>query len=367
MINLLRLFPCWGDLWYRPTSTGMRLEVLDGIRGLAMLGVFIQHFHTNITSSNLGLFSVYLFFVLSGFLLVQPLFSGTIHHFGRWLGGYAIRRFLRIYPMYFFVVAIITYHFIIPDKHWVFMNVTFQWSDGVYWSLKQEVGFYVVFPLFFAVLYRLRRPQSLWPVLFLVLAASVYYLFLSDIFLSTTWKADDRATVFIPYCIHIFLMGMAAGCFVHTNTARYLASCRWNSILGNICCFGLVAALIWAFKHYRPYDLSEAATWQSTPVFSVLLAAFVASNVIFDRYNVVRLIISSLPMRALGIVSFSFYLLHVNSIIPDFYKDDYIMVSVARFFSVYAVSCVTYCLIERPFITLGGLLAKKIERAPVSG
>lgn len=80
-------------------QTGGRELVLDGWRGLALLGVLVDHFLSR-EILNLGRFGVEFFFVLSGRLMAEILFIRRAR-----LGEFFFRRFSRIYPVLFVFAA----------------------------------------------------------------------------------------------------------------------------------------------------------------------------------------------------------------------------------------------------------------------
>src|SRR5215213_5668437 len=87
-----------------------RLDFLDGLRGIAALAVFLAHAGHKVSPAfrtylepyfNLGSWGVVLFFLCSGFILPVSLErQGS-------LGRFWIRRFFRLYPLYWFSVALI--------------------------------------------------------------------------------------------------------------------------------------------------------------------------------------------------------------------------------------------------------------------
>src|ERR1700759_1595519 len=90
-----------------------RLHALDGLRGLAALGVVLLHvwLYTGANDPDKNLTTdlwmgelrvcVLLFFVLSGFLLAQPWVAGRPPKLGR----YIVRRAARIAPAYWLALA----------------------------------------------------------------------------------------------------------------------------------------------------------------------------------------------------------------------------------------------------------------------
>jgi peptidoglycan/LPS O-acetylase OafA/YrhL len=81
-------------------TTG-KLPGLDGLRALAVLAVFAFHFG----ALPFGWVGVQAFFVLSGFLITQLLRQNTSTPLGHYLWTFYGRRALRIFPLFFVVLA----------------------------------------------------------------------------------------------------------------------------------------------------------------------------------------------------------------------------------------------------------------------
>lgn len=163
-----------------PGASRQHLPGLDGIRGLAILLVMFSHFivvghHLDTGSAfsrvvRSGYLGVDLFFVLSGFLITGILIdSKNSPHYFR---IFYIRRALRIFPLYYAVLAIawLSVIFITPGDslrlkgqdsmawYWLYasnigMAVKGNWlaspfwvSLGHFWSLAVEEQFYLVWP-----------------------------------------------------------------------------------------------------------------------------------------------------------------------------------------------------------------------------
>lgn len=137
-----------------------RLAALDGLRGVAALMVVASH------ASGLGLHlvpgwslegigkpGVYLFFVISAFLLTsQWLRTDPARRFApTTLGRYLRRRIARIYPLYMLILAI---GWALPppglgvplDGPAVWRHLTLQDGQGIYWSIPVEFLYYLVIP-----------------------------------------------------------------------------------------------------------------------------------------------------------------------------------------------------------------------------
>lgn len=159
------------------------IPALDGLRGLAILLVTIYRFSPGPSDDSLvgqWLFSIMhtwtcgvdLFFVLSGFLITGILFD-TKEKDG-YLVNFFGRRSLRIFPLYFAVLAIAFLLFPLlgitvfapqqPHQAWlwcygtnIFQSIQGSWCLGPFdhfWSLAVEEHFYLVWPLVIGCLSR---------------------------------------------------------------------------------------------------------------------------------------------------------------------------------------------------------------------
>jgi len=140
------------------------MPALDGLRGLAILGVFANHFGTFPGSQACGWLGICLFFVLSGFLITGILLGQreaiALSGSTLWqsLAKFWVRRALRIFPLYYLALALILY-FDVPtarDDAWWLVTYThnFQvslegWTGiyGHFWTLCVEEQFYLIWPI----------------------------------------------------------------------------------------------------------------------------------------------------------------------------------------------------------------------------
>lgn len=140
-------------------ETNIKIPALNGMRGLAVLLVFMSHASGRGMSvapwanfHGIGHIGVYLFFVLSGFLLTKNLLQGqkTLQFFSR--------RFFRIAPLYFFILLCVVvyqasgnynsrYLFIKNDSLGILLHFLFLKGDGIFWSICAEYSFYLLLPI----------------------------------------------------------------------------------------------------------------------------------------------------------------------------------------------------------------------------
>ena len=152
---------------------------LDGLRLIAVSAVAFGHWvdmpeykWLGPLNKFLAMSGVNLFFVLSGFLITQILLSNKNEK--GVLGQFYIRRFLRIFPLYYFILAVGVILAIPPAREYFIWYSTYTANikmglaqfDSAYfthlWSLAVEEQFYILFPfLVLFVPHNLRMFKSL--------------------------------------------------------------------------------------------------------------------------------------------------------------------------------------------------------------
>lgn len=162
-----------------------RIPLIDGLRGIAILGVIYHHTLSWRVSATNGSFidtlsasgwhGVNLFFLLSGFVLYLPYATGE-RGLNSWstIKLFYIRRAQRLLPLYYFsTIFLIIFNLqwdignpsdYIKIFHYIFVTSGFSYdtfypeANWVLWSLGVEIWFSVLFP---AVLLLIRRTG--WP------------------------------------------------------------------------------------------------------------------------------------------------------------------------------------------------------------
>ena len=155
-----------------------RIAGFDGIRALAVLSVILTHLHIyeiliqkewlsrEIVRSINGTTGVQAFFILSGFLITYLLIREHRRYGAVSLRNFYIRRTLRIFPLYFFILFMIVILHIFGNKvtnwHSIFFASIYSYNFipkewyttvlGHTWSLAVEEHFYLIWPLLFVTL-----------------------------------------------------------------------------------------------------------------------------------------------------------------------------------------------------------------------
>ena len=264
---------------------------LDGLRGLAAMAVVFSHASNAnmgviyaVPLGGLGRVAVWLFFVLSAFLLTrQALVALRAGDYLTWLRSYAARRFLRIYPLLCVALTLdLVLGRISPQD--TFRTVLFGHAPGIYWSVPPEVIFYFVIPAVAWLAYRSPVAGSL-----LLIALATY------------GETVPFALHFWPL-VSTFVVGSFAALLLEwrPDVAKKI-SYGWPVVF-LITPFVLEASIsAWApsLAARRPWDwnLSLGMAWVPVVfacVFNLRPAAWLAAR----------------PLHFLGAVSFGTYLLH---------------------------------------------------------
>jgi peptidoglycan/LPS O-acetylase OafA/YrhL len=163
---------------------GERLPQLDGLRAVAVTSVMAFHFIPAVDRiAPLGSIGVRLFFVLSGFLITRILLPSTRIQSavdgpntrsaqGLWaaLRTFYIRRALRIFPLFYLVLALAALINIGPVRDTIGWHVSYltnaylfnrgAWHGSIshLWSLAVEEQFYLVWPCLVLLLPERRLP-----------------------------------------------------------------------------------------------------------------------------------------------------------------------------------------------------------------
>lgn len=339
----------FSDIEAKRSSSGSKINSLDGIRGLAALLVLAQH--TGLTKTG-GIFGVWLFFCLSGFLLAGPFVKNpALGVSPSYMSGYLFRRITRIVPMYFVVITILflfTGKIDVALRHYLFLQ-----ADGHFWAISQEVFFYLVLPIVMALGYLICRTALWLHIIFLMVLIVAAHRFLTVDVIYLYGNNEHLKPM-----VGIFLTGTAAAFiyeFLKKNRGSVIGRRPFPPLFSAAGLLILIVSLfmssspIAALEHINPFSRPELFG-PAAGLF--ILATLLSKNSFLDR------MMSSRVLRAVGIVSYSFYLLHPKIIdvvrgTSDYFAS-YFPAGVSLFLiagaATYLISIFTYSFIERAFI-----------------
>jgi peptidoglycan/LPS O-acetylase OafA/YrhL len=305
-------------------GTGRHLDQLDTLRAFAVLGVLIRHFWPALQPGlDLGARGVHLFFALSGFLITGILLRSRdqVDQAGRGTGlavrRFYIRRFLRIFPVYYLVLAV-TWALAFPDVrsslpwHLAYgSNVLFaiqgQWpaTTSHLWSLSVEEQFYLIWPpLMFLVPRRHIRPV----VAGFILAGPFFRVV--GYFAGLNWVALQTL---LPASFDSLGMG-AWLAWIHASPAEAIPGERKQ--LDKAALLALPVALVIWLHGATGWWPATAWLWLGVENTAwAVLGAWVIDRAARGVEGPVGWVLSLRPLIYLGRISYGVYLIHL--FVPD--------------------------------------------------
>lgn len=288
---------------------------IDGLRALAVIPVVLYHFGFDEISG--GFLGVDVFFVISGFLI-----SGIIHREveeGRFsIVGFYERRFRRILPALLVVVLLTIFFSAFLYSYGALKdigrsligvatftsNITFFLESGYFdtasemkplihtWSLAVEEQFYIAYPIFVLLVYRI-FPSKFFLLVNIFLIAS---LLLSQ-YASSKWPSANF--YLIPTRAWELLAGVSC-MFVLKSKAKILKSMK-----PTVFSFISITVLLLCYILFDS-SMRHPGFYTAIPVFSVVLLILFGGV----EGNLISKALSIKPVVVVGLISYSLYLVH---------------------------------------------------------
>lgn len=278
-----------------------------------MLSVIFYHYNVDAFSG--GYVGVDIFFVISGYLITSALRKKQVDkNFSLW--SFYVNRFRRIFPALFAISAItvlLSLLIFLPDDavraiqaaSFSLLGVSnfyFQILAGDYWSpnndaqpflhtwsLSVEAQFYIIWPIFLTFLWKRMRHFEIFA--FSCIAGISFVA-------AQIWLSLDSSAAF--YLLPFRLGELAIGALVSAIVSQFPPR---GKIIGNLLAvFGLclIAAAIFLYTADTPFPGVMALI----PTLGTAFVILAGQNTYPSR------LLSIGPMRAIGLVSYSLYLIH---------------------------------------------------------
>lgn len=291
-------------------AEGARVRGFDGLRALSALLVFVEH---KIKDLGTGAIGVWVFFALSGYLIVgilqrarRGLESESAGGVAGALADFWRNRAVRILPIYYVTVGVVFVagvgndpralpYYLFYVQNFYIALVSHAWSDIThFWSLAIEQQFYLLAaPVLLLVAARAHRR-----LLALVLASCVLLTLLAE---ALAW--DGLAVSLLPPANFAFI---ALGGLAYLERGSALD--RWFESRLLLALSGLAFALAFLATRsgYDPFGRTPLSVYFSGLVFSGAAIGWTARH---QASKLVRLL-ELPPLRWLGTISYGFYVYH---------------------------------------------------------
>lgn len=320
-----------------PQTAKIRLDFLDGLRGLAALFVVLHHTYgcnsgMNANPGLAGVFtnwllyghlSVDLFIVLSGFCLMMPV--ARAGHIKAGLLGFYSGRCRRILPplyaavvfsgTYFVAAQYMSSHqFVLPSKHVILANLlllqdlrpSLNTLDVVAWSVAAEWKIYFLFPLFVWVWQRWAIPGLLATGAFLGAVAM----------LAVHHAAPHMdLTHTCPWYVFLFALGASGAAAVFSPKRSFSARSAAPVRLWPFICAALVTLALLLIRY--PVTAQGEAPLYDPHLFLIdpvagVLATLLLMTLARQIGGASRplAVLSWRPLVSVGSFSYSIYLVH---------------------------------------------------------
>lgn len=347
---------------------------LDTLRSVAIILVFFFHYLRFSEASVFGSIGrcgwagVDLFFVLSGYLIGNQIFSTLSNKHNFSLRTFYFRRLLRTIPNYVFVLGL---YFLIPlfreqaltTPLWKFLTFTqnFGLTSSAFshaWSLCLEEQFYFILPLIALLISNKGNRYTGWLIIsFILLAGMILRSFLWISYIPNAWETKFQIYMtkiyYFPFCrIDGLVLGVSIAMlqnFHQKAWARITNNGSWFMALGLIGCY---------FTLYPLENLLDfTATVFGYPLrsagFAALTISALSTNTLLYRTRIPGTL-------ALATWSYAIYLthkplIHITHSICSYFAmselNNIAMFSIDVFISLIG-GWLLYICIESPFLKL---------------
>ncbi|WP_158088712.1 acyltransferase family protein [Thermoactinospora rubra] len=353
-----------------------RDAALDGIRGLAALGVCVLHVAGNTgtmytdgmvawMTSRLGL-AVPIFFLLSGLLLYRPWARAALEGAEPpGTGRYLLRRMLRVMPAYCLVTGLVLWAWSSLDAggrlRWMLMLQNYvedgEQPEGLYqmWTMPIELAFYVSLPVLAWALGRFARGDARR----LLAGIAVLPVISVATVLFSHWYGEPRTALWLPHHLIYFGAGMALAVLSVTLKDRRVVDALAPQAL--VTAFLLFCVLSTELAGPRQLELPTLAQslWRmglEAAIAVLVVAPFALAG---DRTRLPHRLLANPVTAYFGRISYSFFLWHA-AVIAFYYKatgtarfdGSFLLVFAFAFTFTTLASAVTYHLVELPALRL---------------
>ncbi|WP_158593082.1 acyltransferase [Pseudomonas sp. 91RF] len=329
-------------------SSTFRPEI-DGLRALAVIAVLCSHWIIGFTFPvNWGLAGVYLFFVISGYVITRGLLKEQARNSGRIsLKRFFKNRALRIWPAYFLIIVLL--YFIWPgfkqeDVAWhaLFLSNFLFSSPGAtlfpihFWSLSIEQQYYLFWPLLLVFM-----RSRLWMICLLMIILSP---------VARWYYADIQIPLAAIFSLPANLDCLAAGSLLAILETKMPASAlkKVTGLTG-----ALSAMLLLVILYLSSQTIAFAETIFLATSFAGLSVWMISW---LNERNAKKFLLTTPVIQYIGQISYGIYLYHL---MVGFCMANYLpqlshpfLHPLLSAITTVAIAALSWRFVEKPFLLL---------------
>ena len=300
------------------------LPGIDGLRALAVLGVIFFHLH--VSAFFLGWSGVWLFFVISGFLITGILLEAKDRPF--YFKNFYARRALRIFPIYFVCLGLLSvgaqwfakrpveglgyYVFYVQNYYLASTHFepAFPAAFNHTWSLAVEEQFYLFWPL--VVRYATARVLKWICLLAIALAPLARFLLVSitgNPYTAITPLVADVDALAIGALIAVWLRGDPARVQKQLSNRAFKRGCEMAFLFLSLTLLAIILT-------HNPRNYWTPTKWLQEPNINIVLTSLLSTVfailllhfVLWDSW--MRRLMENRWISHLGKISYGIYMFH---------------------------------------------------------
>ena len=356
------------------TKAIYRISSLDGLRGISILLVIIDHaFKSNFKNLKIGKLGVGIFFVISSYLIISFLLKDLDSR------SFSIRKFyfkriLRIFPAYYFFLAItfglIFYLDFFNFEHFwrplVFLENYHpaslwknNWLIGHTWSLAAEEQFYIIISILFLIFKNKNTPRK-------CLLVSFLSMFILASLFRGGYMIFDNIPVYLKGSVYrsfeTVMDSFAIGGLIALFTIEKLKNHIVISYFRNK--IFLLIILIFFIQFLNSPFIREIFGLKvrfiyntiGLPVIYIVIGILLVLSVSAQRNKFLYKVLNSKVLSFIGLISYSLYLWQ------QVWLYNWEIPLIVKFLGIFISALVSYYLIEKPSLKFRNKLLLKYKR-----